>query len=150
MPEEMGNRLLKGSVSGSFRALSGLDQTDLIVSFRRLNGCPILVAVGLAARDVFAPFERNKRLYASAGILLSAAIIIAGIVIQRQQRSILYSRHALTVTLENMTQEIAMVSADGSVPVVNRRAIELLELPPQLMARHPTFQDILRMAVCQR
>ena len=40
----------------------------------------------------------------------------------------------LKATLENMNQGIMMVAPDGSVPVVNRRAIELLELPEHLLA----------------
>ena len=40
----------------------------------------------------------------------------------------------LKATLENMNQGIMMVAPDGSVPVLNRRAIELLELPEHLLA----------------
>jgi PAS domain S-box-containing protein len=40
----------------------------------------------------------------------------------------------LKATLEHMSQGIMMVAPDGSVPVLNRRAIELLELPEELLA----------------
>src|SRR3712207_8732442 len=46
----------------------------------------------------------------------------------------------LKATLENMSQGIMMVAADGSVPVLNRRAIELLDLPLDLIASEPTAQ----------
>jgi PAS domain S-box-containing protein len=39
----------------------------------------------------------------------------------------------LKATLENMNQGIMMVAPDGSVPVLNRRAVELLELPEDLL-----------------
>jgi PAS domain S-box-containing protein len=40
----------------------------------------------------------------------------------------------LKATLENISQGIMMVAPDGSVPVINRRAIELLDLPKDLLA----------------
>jgi len=49
----------------------------------------------------------------------------------------------LAVTLENIEQGIVMIAADGSVPVSNGRAIELLDLPPDLMATRPHFQTVL-------
>jgi len=42
-----------------------------------------------------------------------------------------------------MSQGIAMIRADGTIPVVNRRAIELLGLPADLMANSPKFQDVV-------
>jgi PAS domain S-box-containing protein len=39
----------------------------------------------------------------------------------------------LKATLENISQGIMMVAPDGSVPVLNRRAIELLDLPEELL-----------------
>jgi signal transduction histidine kinase/ActR/RegA family two-component response regulator len=49
----------------------------------------------------------------------------------------------LEVTLERMEQGVMMVNADRVVEVCNRRAIELLELPPELMASKPTFAQVL-------
>ncbi len=34
-----------------------------------------------------------------------------------------------------------MVDANGNIPVLNRRAIELLDLPPELVANRPTGQS---------
>jgi signal transduction histidine kinase len=36
-----------------------------------------------------------------------------------------------------------MVRADGSIPVLNRNAIQLLDLPPELLAGRPVFQQII-------
>ncbi len=49
----------------------------------------------------------------------------------------------LEVTLERMEQGVMMVGANGVVEVCNRRAIELLGLPPELMASRPTFAQVL-------
>jgi signal transduction histidine kinase/ActR/RegA family two-component response regulator len=49
----------------------------------------------------------------------------------------------LEATLERMEQGLMMVNADGVVEVCNRRAIELLGLPAELMASKPTFARVL-------
>jgi signal transduction histidine kinase/CheY-like chemotaxis protein len=136
-------RMLHGTTNGAFRAVSGIDQVERIFSSRRLNRYPLVLAVGLATAEVFAPYERNKRLYLAAGVVLSLACIVVGVVLLRQRQSLLDSRQSLSVTLENMSQGIAMVRADGSIPVLNHRAIELLELPAALMAGRPNFDEIV-------
>ncbi|RVT52131.1 PAS-domain containing protein [Rubrivivax albus] len=49
----------------------------------------------------------------------------------------------LEAMLARMEQGVMMVNADHVVEVCNPRAIELLGLPPDLMASHPRFQDVL-------
>ncbi len=50
----------------------------------------------------------------------------------------------LEATLERMDQGVMMVNAARVVEVCNQRAIELLDLPPALMAAQPRFEDVLR------
>lgn len=143
MPQGMRDRLLSGAASGGFRMVSEIDGTDRITNFRRLAGYPLLVTVGFAAKDVLSPYERNKLLYLASGLVLTISIVIVGMVMQAQRRSLIDSRQSLAVTLENMSQGIVMVRGDGSVPVVNQRAIELLGLQPALFTRTPNFQDVV-------
>jgi signal transduction histidine kinase/CheY-like chemotaxis protein len=143
LPPGTRDRLLQGTTGGSYRAVSGIDHVDRIFSSRLLNHYPLVVAVGLATEDVFATYDRNRRLYLGVGILLTVTCIVVGLVMVRQNQSLLDSRQALSATLENMSQGITMVRADGSVPVFNQRAIDLLDLPPALLARGPTFQEII-------
>ncbi|HYM03521.1 MAG TPA: PAS domain S-box protein, partial [Stellaceae bacterium] len=49
----------------------------------------------------------------------------------------------LELTLEHMSQGITMIDAQGRVQVTNRRARELLELPEDLLADHPSFEKVL-------
>ena len=71
-------------------------------------------------------------------------------VLKRQQQQLLAaerrardSEALLQATLERMDQGIMMVDAQRIVQVCNRRAIELLGLPPELMASKPTFEAVL-------
>lgn len=49
----------------------------------------------------------------------------------------------LETTLEHMDQGIMVVGPDRMVPLCNHRAIEIMELPEELMASHPRFDDVL-------
>jgi signal transduction histidine kinase/DNA-binding response OmpR family regulator len=49
----------------------------------------------------------------------------------------------LETTLEHMDQGIMVVDANRMVALCNRRAVEIMELPEELMAAHPRFDDVL-------
>lgn len=51
--------------------------------------------------------------------------------------------HLLEATLEWMDQGVMMINADRVVDVCNRRAMELLGLPQELMASKPLFEEVL-------
>jgi PAS domain S-box-containing protein len=48
----------------------------------------------------------------------------------------------LGVTLENMDQGLMMIDAEGIVQVYNKKALELLDLPEELMSRRPSFEEV--------
>jgi len=62
----------------------------------------------------------------------------------RQSQGLLAEKsRLLEATLQSMEQGVMMVNAEGIVDVCNRKAIELLELPPELMAKRPAFNEVL-------
>jgi len=62
----------------------------------------------------------------------------------RASEALLTEKSALLeATLERMEQGVMMVSAARVVEVCNRRAIELLDLPKELMASKPSFEAVL-------
>jgi PAS domain S-box-containing protein len=50
----------------------------------------------------------------------------------------------LELTLENISHGIILIDADHRVPVINRRAAALLDLPAALIADVPKFEDLLK------
>ncbi len=63
----------------------------------------------------------------------------------RQAEARLAAKSALLeATLQRMDQGVIMVNAERIVEVCNARAVELLGLPPELMARQPHFEEVLR------
>ena len=63
--------------------------------------------------------------------------------LRRSQQRLTEKSQLLETTLEHMDQGILVVDADGTVPICNGRAIEILELSEGLMASHPRFDDVL-------
>jgi signal transduction histidine kinase/ActR/RegA family two-component response regulator len=136
-------RVLHATENGSFRGESSIDRVERIFSSRRLRNYPLTVTVGLATKDVFAPFIRSARIYVSAGAALSIAIIVVGFVMIRQRNALLASRQALAVTLEHMSQGIVMIDEDRNVRIFNQRALDLLGLPRALLDPRRTGGQIV-------
>jgi PAS domain S-box-containing protein len=53
--------------------------------------------------------------------------------------------HLLETTLENMDQGLVMIDADERVVVCNRRAIDLMGFPADLMATCPSYREVRRL-----
>lgn len=127
---------------GSFRSVSPLDGMDRFVSFRRFSGYPLIVSVGLTAEDIFAPYLRERLQYLLAGALLTVLILIVGVTVTIQNWRLLRSRQVLSDAVENIDQGLIMIDEDGRMPLINGRAVELLAIPPQLLALKPTFDEL--------
>jgi PAS domain S-box-containing protein len=59
------------------------------------------------------------------------------------------ARHRFEITLENMDQGILMYDASGVIRVYNTKAVELLDLPEELMASQPSFQALREYQLAQ-
>src|SRR4029078_6120631 len=55
----------------------------------------------------------------------------------------------LETTLEHMNQGLMMVDASGTVAVCNLRAVEILELPPEMLSAQPNLQDVVEFQISQ-
>src|ERR1700731_3192640 len=63
--------------------------------------------------------------------------------LRKSERRLTEKSQLLETTLEHMDQVILVVDAERMVPLCNRRAIEIMDLPPELMAVQPHFDDVL-------
>ncbi|KAA2236633.1 EAL domain-containing protein [Salinarimonas soli] len=64
--------------------------------------------------------------------------------LERCERELRERGSLLTTTLENMDQGLMMVDSEGVIQVHNRRACELLGLPPALLEGRPAFETVHR------
>jgi len=67
---------------------------------------------------------------------------IAAALAETQRKLELESLQA-RITLEHMNQGIMMVDPNGMVAVCNQKVCELLSLPPEWMATHPDFREVV-------
>jgi signal transduction histidine kinase/DNA-binding response OmpR family regulator len=109
----------------------------------------LIVVASMTVDDVFLPIRRHFYQLAGAGVVLTALIFAVGLTMRSQHRRLTGSRTVLSATLDNIGQGIIMIDATGAVPVLNRRAIELLGLPETLLQPRPRFADIVRWQVEQ-
>jgi diguanylate cyclase (GGDEF)-like protein len=118
---------------GTVTTTTPWDGVTRMVSFRRLEQYPLVVLVGYGDAKVFGQYWLVRERAIEIGAATTLIIICLGLVWMQQRLRSSASRRALLLTLENMSQGLVMIDADGRIPVVNRRATELLGLPAALL-----------------
>lgn len=136
---------------------SELDGVDRIISGRALADFPLAVTFAQSKPAILAAW-RVQAVSVSVGVLLAALGLIAFIAVlvralKRRERSeaalaVSEKRYIeksimLEATLEHMSQGIMMIRRDRRVPVYNRRAVEFLGLPPEMMHENVSFDEIV-------
>ena len=144
--------------AGHFRGGEAADGVDRLVAFRVVEHYPLIVTVGLGEQDIFAAYARNRNVYVGTGLALSVLVLVvigasighrvridaAGEALRTSEATAREKSHELQVTLDHMSQGIVMIDADRRIPVVNRRAVELLGLPEEFLYEPPTFDEVLQ------
>ncbi len=117
----------------TFSAVASWDGIRRLVSFRRLDQFPLAVMVGYNDERIFRQYQPMYERALEIGGAATLTIILLGAVWIEQRLRSAASRRALLLTLENMSQGIVMIDERGRIPVVNRRAATLLDLPRTLL-----------------
>src|SRR6202035_4154268 len=90
---------------------------------------------------ILQPIYRQVRTFAPVFVLLVAVILAGVVLLIRQAREMASKTSLVRMTLENMGQGVFVRSADGTLPIYNRRALELTGLPAEFMAATPTTDE---------
>jgi signal transduction histidine kinase/DNA-binding response OmpR family regulator len=131
--------LREGGSGVGAEALANWRRQSALIAFGAL--CIVLAFVVLfrTLSGKFRELERNRaNLEAKTAELQQTADAL-----RDSERRLSEKSHLLETTLEHMDQGIMVVDANRMVPLCNRRAIEIMELPEELMASHPRFDDVL-------
>jgi diguanylate cyclase (GGDEF)-like protein len=140
---------LERGPSGYYWGRGAIEGVNRLVSYRMPERFPLLVSVGLAEDYIFESYRRNYVTYltiASIWTVLVSVAMIAGIRHQirldhirddlhRSEAQARQKARELEVTLDHMGQGIIMTDAANHVPMINRKAIELLGLPNSFRSR---------------
>jgi diguanylate cyclase (GGDEF)-like protein len=137
--------------AGTYESLSAVDGLQRIYAYRRLPEAPLVVNVSRATDAVLAPWRADGRRNLLVLTLAVAVLLVIAVLATREARrreraeaSAKEKSAFLEATLETMDQGLLMVDGDMRVRVCNRRALELLDLPPALLASKPSFHEITR------
>ena len=128
-----------------------------IVTFRRVRNLPLAVSVSVTEAQVYATAYRDALSHSIVGGLLTLVILGVGMKGSRDQlhlrlakTKLLHSQQLalqkseqLGLTLDNMGQGIILVTKNHRMPVINRQAVRLLDLPEDFLRRRPTFADFV-------
>ena len=148
--------MAKEKPAGNYWAATN-DGLRRFVTYRAVRDYPLIVTVALAEDEIFATYTQNRRNYyllASGLTLLILGVIALGILhharLQRTRTALGMSEidarkksRELEVTLDHMQHGIMMVDADGNIAVVNKRLVELLELPEEFSQGRPKHNDVV-------
>lgn len=135
--------LLPQGPHGSGEIRSSTDGVVRLNSYRRLDAYPLLLAVAEDKDEVLAPWRERAKINALRVIAMSGIIAVLGFVLWRRTRKIAEQGALLKATLDNMNQGLIVVDENDTMPICNRRAMELLDLPAPLMAARPRSGDVI-------
>jgi signal transduction histidine kinase len=161
---------LAGS-GGTFRSQEDATRTTRMESVRPLTDYPLVVDVTISEAAALANWRRQSRLIAIGAVCAVLGFMVlfrelgaqfreleqnraslelntkelqqTADALRKSERRLTEKSRLLETTLEHMDQGILVVDADRMVPLCNRRAIEIMGLPPELMAVQPHFDDVL-------
>jgi signal transduction histidine kinase/DNA-binding response OmpR family regulator len=156
---------------GTYRFERQGDGMARIISAHPLTDYPLIVDVTISEDAALANWRRQSTLIAIGAVCTVLGFLVlfralsvqfreleqnraslefktaesqqAADALRRSERRLTEKSQLLETTLEHMDQGIMVVDADRMVPLCNRRAIEIMDLPPELMAVGPHFDDVL-------
>jgi diguanylate cyclase (GGDEF)-like protein len=149
---------INSAPNGSFVSAGAVDGVKRVLSYRKVAGLPLVVVVGLGVDEVLASFLEDAIKYIAAGVAITILVVVVMLAGTRHRNSLSHAYLALRrseivaqarktelrAALENIEQGIFMVDADGMVNVINRRAVELLDLPQEWIAGSRPLKDMVR------
>jgi diguanylate cyclase (GGDEF)-like protein len=128
--------------NGSFDELDAATQEDRLVTIRRVSGYPLAVVISVDARAIYASSQANLGRYMLAGLVLTLMIAIVTWLARASEREVKLKARQLQLTLEHMSQGIMLVTQDLTIPIMNRKCVELLDLPEAFITHPPNFIEL--------
>src|SRR5262249_26550710 len=128
--------------NANFEDGDAVDGAGHLITIRKVRGHPLWVAVSIDQDDIYKSSWATLQLNVIAGVVLTLIVLAAMERILRTEATGRQEAEQLQLTLENMSQGIMLVTKDLQIPIINRRCGELLNLPPELIAHPPRFDQL--------
>jgi len=158
---------------GHYTSPGYFDESARLVAVQPLRGYPLVVDVGMPVDMALMRWRQMAKLMVFGTAGAAGALLLLLFMLRRQLQRLEQSRtalrhrnaeltriaaalqqseasldaksHELATTLASMDQGLMMVDAQGIVAVCNARAIDLLDLPAELMAERPPIIEIANL-----
>ena len=108
-----------GSAVGMGRQLSPIDGVDRMYAYRRLDGLPVTLMVGIGYEATFAEWDIVRMTVIGTRMVASALILVAGYVWYTRRRRARISADALSAILTSVDRGIRVENARGEVIAAN-------------------------------
>lgn len=128
--------------NGAFIPEVSSSGTAGVITVRAVAGHSLAVSVGMPMQFIFEGSAANLRLTAFAGVVLSLMIAATTWQARKSEQEVQWKSRQLQLTLEHMSQGIMMVTKDRAIPIMNRKCLELLDLPPHFILEPPNFDEL--------
>jgi diguanylate cyclase (GGDEF)-like protein len=156
--------LFRQSPAGSFwnsRNTTNFEPVKRLISYRVVEGLPLIATVGLAESDIFQQAVSTTRNYEQIGLFLTAIVLFAiaiGVLrqrnlvtattaLKRSKRSLEQTNVLFDTALENMAHGLCMFDGNQRLVVCNWRYGEMYGLPSDLTERGTPLRAILQARV---
>jgi diguanylate cyclase (GGDEF)-like protein len=156
--------LFRQNPVGSFwnsRNTETFEQIKRLISYRVVDGLPLIATVGLAESDIFQQAVLTARKYDQIGLFLTAIVLFAitiGMLRQRKlaaataaletsKRSLEQTNVLFDTALKNMAHGLSMFDHDQRLVVCNARYGEMYGLLPEVTKPGATLRAILQARV---
>jgi diguanylate cyclase (GGDEF)-like protein len=140
---------LQTAPSGVYEASSSTDGVRRVIAYRQVPNTPLVLVASLAFDEVLAAWWQDVLVNLALLPAVIAFLLGFGMLISREarqrERAEAQARDKsalLELTLDNMDQGLLMIDDDMRIQVCNRRAMELLDLPRELIAERPHFSKV--------
>lgn len=141
----------------TYLSSGAFDGTKRLISYRVFKEAPLIIMVGVGQDEMFATYNRNRVIFFLSATALTLLILyVMWFGIQRQTKIESFraawraseavakeKSRVLGITLENINQGIMMIDPEGNIAFINRRVIELLDLPEKFLAPRGKLSEMV-------
>jgi PAS domain S-box-containing protein len=133
---------LPNAKDGTYEAVVPTDGVRRIISYRQLDGLPLIILTGVSKDEVLSRWHMQMLRIGVLSLLAIAVIVALSFCLSRIIRRRDHVESMLKATLEHMDQGLIMIDAKGVIQVHNSRTTDLLDLPVDLLRRRPLVEEV--------
>eukprot|EP01037_Dinobryon_pediforme_P014824 gene14824-14958_t len=126
---------------------SSYNNSRRLTNLHHIGGTGFWVAVSTDQALIHSNTLDDLKQDSIAALVLSLLVVLAVYHLLKSEMIARKKAEQLKLTLENMTQGIMLVTAERTVPIINKKSAELFALPDAFLKSVPQFRTLVRQQV---